>query len=52
VTFFLSHAEIDFTETKLHSDLTSHAPNSQIVYSNVYPNKKTNQMDLTPSGWL
>jgi hypothetical protein len=26
--------------------------NLKTVYSNVYPQKKTNQSDLTPSGWL
>ena len=29
-----------------------YAVDSNIVYSNVYPNKKTNQSDVTPSGWL
>jgi hypothetical protein len=30
----------------------NHASNSQLVYSNVYPKKKTNHPDLTPSAWL
>jgi len=29
-----------------------YAANSDIVYSFVHPNKKTNQSDFTPSGWL
>lgn len=29
-----------------------YAANSQLVYSIVYPNKKTNQSGVTPSGWL
>ncbi len=32
--------------------IKSHAAISQLVYSFVYPNKKTNHPDLTPSGWL
>ena len=34
------------------SEIKSYAANSQLVYSNVYPKKKTNPSDLTPSGWL
>jgi hypothetical protein len=30
----------------------THVSNSQLVYLNVYTNKKTNHPDLTPSGWL
>jgi len=34
------------------SGLRNYAANSHNVYSNVYTNKKTNQSDITPSGWL
>jgi hypothetical protein len=38
--------------SKLCPNKYIYADISQLVDSNVYPNKKTNQTDVTPSGWL